>query len=160
MISSHLLACFSLLLGEIYSRMVQRLTSIFFIILANVILLAHSVVHHHHHDNQVCFESTHCETHNLPANDHDGDHHPQNDDGCCVLQDVVAIQNSEIRQDVKHLFYIDLQKVFAGYQFLLADNAIHKTPFIYIASFRQKQCSLHYLKVVRRGFGLRAPPTA
>ena len=141
-------------------RMGQRLTSIFFVILANVILLAHSVVHHHHHDNQICFEDSHCETHNLPSNDHTGCHYPQNDDNCCVLQDVVAIQNSDLRQEVKYLFYIDLQNIFDGYQFLLADNAIHRTPFLYITPSRQSYSSALYLKVVRCVAGLRAPPIA
>lgn len=82
--------------------MIQKRFAIVMILLANISLLAHVVIPHHHHRSEICFafselehpDSLDCRK---ALTDHHLHHDGKDDDGYCLLREIVSYTQKSIR---------------------------------------------------------------
>ena len=106
----------------------KRLPALFFILLANIVFLAHAVIPHHHHDSEVCFESSHCQTHS-ESHEHSATEHNHNHDGennavYCILNQVFVVPSNHVKQESKCLDCFHNHPQFDKSQAILTDNRL------------------------------------
>ncbi|OQX72504.1 MAG: hypothetical protein B6D64_15035 [Bacteroidetes bacterium 4484_276] len=107
----------------------NRLPALFFVLLANIVFLAHAVIPHHHHDSEVCFESSHCQSHNEP-HEHGPAEHSHNHDGenkatYCILNQVFVVPSNHVKQECKCLDCDYSHPQFDKPQAILTDNRLY-----------------------------------
>jgi len=140
----------------------NRLTAIFFILIANIVMLANAVMPHHHHEEDVCFVKSHCQSeddkHNHGTSQHNHEHDCNSDFQNCVLKQEVVLPSNDLKQECKYFSYIDQHSDFEGFQAVLTDSE-------FIKSFLPNQLRAHtplihsfYSQFVISSLGLRAPP--
>ena len=141
----------------------KKLTSAFFIVLANLVLFVHAVIPHHHHNSDLCFDTFssekgyvnyNCETDKEKSHKEESD----NDSDHCFLQNIVALSNGEIKQNLKGIINShDLFKKVSVFSVLKQEKNALSNPdyFLEIVSHNHK---LNYFSLACRAFGLRAPP--
>ncbi len=141
----------------------KKLTSAFFIVLANLVLFVHAVIPHHHHDRDLCFDTfssentiadNYCEPHGSKKGENSGNDNADH----CFLQNIVALSNGEIKQNLKGIINShDLFKKVSVLSILKQEKNALSNPdyFLEIVSHNHKP---NYFTFACRAFGLRAPP--
>lgn len=141
--------------------MTKRITSLFFLILANIILLAHSLVPHHYHAHSsiACTEDTHCEASEICTEDiqHESKHQhhdPSNISECQLKQAAVlpaGLHDQDYGLDWGHIHFHD------GYTASASQHFDAFLPLL-LASQSWPDRTSQYLSFICASAGLRAPP--
>ena len=152
-----------LILYCVFGDMIQRITAISFMLLANIVLLAHTVVPHHHHTMQVCLVNAHCQdddkVHSHQSRPHDHQHDGE-DTTKCILKQIVIIPSNGLRKDnlVSDSSDFDLDHKSVQLSLLRFTYAISEN--ICIATLKDPDDTPRlYSVMISHSLGLRAPPT-
>jgi len=85
-------------------KMMKKVLTIVFMLLANLVLLAHAVVPHHHHIIEICIEDSNCHS---DAEDHQHesskshDHNDETDTDQCILKQAWILPSNQFKPDFK-----------------------------------------------------------
>ena len=141
--------------------MTKRITSLSFLIIANIIILAHGLVPHHHHAHSsiACTEDTHCEASEICTEDNQNEskhqhHDPSNISECQLKQAVVlpaSLHDQDFGWDWGHIHILDGYTASASQRF---DTIL---PLLLESQSCPDRTSLH-LSFISASAGLRAPP--
>jgi hypothetical protein len=142
--------------------MIKRITSIAFILLANILLLAHAVVPHHHHHKQVCLVNSHCIDINLADDlntnrdnhNHDGE---KNSDDCILKEPVIVLTNQwkvDLRFNDKTPDQTSLDEFYNCPSHIITGFIFPVFSRVLTSHFNNSR----YSSLVSTSLGLRAPP--
>ena len=115
--------------------MLKRITSITFILFANIIMLAHIFVPHHHHKSEVCLSKTDCMPIQIPHPDlnmdcacekEEANHHDQSKSNAeyCKLNQILVIPSKETQLEGTYFLYLSNHLGFGGFQALLSQAMV------------------------------------
>jgi hypothetical protein len=142
--------------------MIKRITSIIFLLLANLIILAHAVVPHHHHQRLVCIEKEHCindsnTDKNVTFEDnhiHDGN----NNSADCVLNETIVVSTNQWKQEFKFKSNTSDPSGHNDFQNSSLNNGSETLYTVSSHFVSDHTFNFSYTNLVSASLGLRAPP--
>jgi len=142
--------------------MINRISSLFFILFASIVLLAYTVIPHHHHDGVICIASSHCqpgdETDFLKTTANNHEHDGKINFEYCILQQVIVVPSDQAKLECKCLNCVDNQLQFDGFQTVLFDKGLYDLFPAISSTAEHLLLSSTYTYFTGTGLGLRAPP--
>ena len=142
--------------------MLKRIPVLFFILIANIVLLAGFTIPHHHHNNEVCIESTHCQT-DSETNKHNASKHKHEHDGeantdYCFLNQNFIVPSNHVKQEDKCLDLPDKWINYNQFHANITDQKLISSIPAYLYSKQAPLLLYSYCHYLSNGPGLRAPP--
>ncbi len=144
-------------------NMLNKIVSIFFILLANIVLVGHVVVPHHHHESEVCIVSSHCEdghdsdhSHDHESTGHQHSHDGETETEDCILNQAFIVTSGIVKQEIKE---IDLNVPFFTDCKVPDDElSLNKSVNTFFNGKPPPLKTFLFSIYVSRSHGLRAPP--
>jgi len=142
--------------------MIKRATALFFVLIASIFFLANAVIPHHHHKDEVCIESSHCDTdcesHEHETTNKNHKHNGNNDFQCCVLKQEVILPSNLIKQEIKSFNYLENLSYIDCFQAEIYNQDLIKHIQTNTSNSLNHLIPSLYSRSVCNGIGMRAPP--
>jgi hypothetical protein len=142
--------------------MIKRVPALLLVFLASIVLLANAVIPHHHHENEVCIESSHCESDGEEHHDGDAENNHDHDGASnfmnCALNQIYIIPSTLQKEELKSIDLLNPFHSFIGIPAIHTSQEKSNIATHYFDAPPIHQPPSFYILYVNHSRGLRAPP--